>query len=112
MMSLDPLNTLNTLNPCPLAGIADCELHVLFCRPEIAVLVKNRREAIACNALAVFTLTIGLYHNTPHKLPPLIRPRCFPRVPLPLDSRLFDSKLELTFSETPYILIYTEFSHT
>ena len=43
MMSLDPLNT---LNPCPLAGIADCELHALFRRPEIAVPIKNRRAAV------------------------------------------------------------------
>ena len=46
MMSLDPLNTLNTLYPCPLAGIADCELHALFRRPEIAVPIKNRRAAV------------------------------------------------------------------
>ena len=37
MMSLDPLNTLNPSNPCPVAGIADCELHALFRRPENAV---------------------------------------------------------------------------
>jgi len=46
MMSLDPLNTLNPSNPCPLAGIADCEVHALFRRPEIAVPIKNRRAAV------------------------------------------------------------------
>ena len=46
MMSLDPLNTLNPSNPCPLVGIADCELHALFRRPEIAVPIKNRRAAV------------------------------------------------------------------
>ena len=46
MMSLDPLNILNTLNPCPLAGVADCELRALFPRPEIAVPIKNKRAAV------------------------------------------------------------------
>ena len=46
MMSLDPLNTLKPSNPCPLAGIADCELHALFRRPEIAVPIKNRRAPV------------------------------------------------------------------
>ena len=40
------MNTLNPGNPCPLAGIADCELHALFRRPEIAVPIKNRRAAV------------------------------------------------------------------
>ena len=48
---LDPFNTLNPSNPCPLAGIADCELHALFRRPEIAVAIS----------------------------PPLYRDRCSPR---------------------------------
>ena len=46
MMSLDLSNTLDPLNPRPLAGIADCELHALFRRPEIAVPIKNRRAAV------------------------------------------------------------------
>ena len=46
MMSLDPLNTLNPSNQCPLAGIADCELHALFRRHEIAVPIKNKRAAV------------------------------------------------------------------
>ena len=45
-MSLDPFNTLNPSNPCHLAGIADCELHALFRRPEIAVPIENRRAAV------------------------------------------------------------------
>ena len=46
LMSLDPLYTLNPSNPCPLAGIADCELHALFRRPEIAVPIENSRAAV------------------------------------------------------------------
>ena len=46
MMSLDPLNTMNPSNPCPRVGIADCELHALLRRPEIAVPIKNRRAAV------------------------------------------------------------------